>query len=68
MTNDSTIMDEISRLLSVRRKLQEGDYITSRDEENVSMILGIHKFKDAKELETRIDEFFDWAGEMLKRS
>jgi hypothetical protein len=67
MVNDNTISDEISRLLSVRKKLKEGDYLTSREEENVSMILGVHKFKDTKEIETRIDEFFDWASEMLKR-
>ena len=67
MMNDNTIRDEISRLLTVRKKLKEGDYLTSREEENVSMILGIHKFKNTKEMETRIDEFFDWASEMLKR-
>jgi hypothetical protein len=67
MMNDNTIRDEISRLLTVRKKLKEGDYLTSREEENVSMILGIHKFKNTKEIETKIDEFFDWASEMLKR-
>jgi hypothetical protein len=67
MMNDNTIRDDILRLLSVRKKLKEGDYLTSREEENVSMILGVHKFKDIKEMETRINEFFDWTSEMVKK-
>jgi hypothetical protein len=67
MMDDNTIRDEISRLLSVRKKLKEGEYLTSREEENVSMILGIPKFKNTKEMGIKIDEFFGWASEMLKR-
>jgi hypothetical protein len=67
MMDDNTIKDDILGLLSVRKKLKEGGYLTSREEENVSMILGIHKFKNTKEMETKIDEFFGWASETLKR-
>jgi len=67
MMDDNTIRDEILSLLSVRKKLKEGEYLTSREEENVSMILGIPKFKNTKEMEAKVDEFFGWASEMLKR-
>jgi hypothetical protein len=64
---ESTIRDQILRLLNVRKKLKDGDYLTSREEEDVSLILGIPKFKDTKEMEAKIDEFFTWINEVLKK-
>jgi len=67
MTDDNTIRDQILRLLNVRKKLKDGDYLTSR-EEDVSRILGIPKFKNRKEMERKIDEFFVWASETFKKT
>jgi len=61
------IRDQISRLLNVHEKIKDGDYLTSREEEDVSLILGIPKFKDTKEMAAKIDEFFSWVNEMLKK-
>jgi len=33
----------------------------------VSLILGIPKFKDIKEMAAKVDEFFSWVNEMLKK-
>ncbi len=66
MTDDNTIRDQISRLLNIHKKLKDGDYLTSREEDDVSMILGIPKFKGRKEMQTKIDEFFVWINEILK--
>lgn len=68
MIGETTIRDQVLRLLSVRKKLKDGDYLTSREEEDVSLILGIPKFKDRKEMETRIDNFFLWVNGMLKKN
>jgi hypothetical protein len=65
---ENTIRDQILRLLNVRKKLKDGDYLTSREEEDVSMILGIPKFKNRKEMERKIDEFFVWASETFKKT
>jgi hypothetical protein len=65
---ENTIRDQILRLLNVRKKLKDGDYLTSREEEDVSLILGIPKFKNRKELERKIDEFFVWASETFKKT
>ena len=65
---ENTIRDQISRLLNVRKKLKDGDYLTSREEEDVSVILGIPKFKNRKEMERKIDEFFVWASETFKKT
>jgi hypothetical protein len=65
---ENTIRDQISRLLNVRKKLKDGDYLTSREEEDVSLILGIPKFKNRKEMERKIDEFFVWASETFKKT
>jgi len=62
----SAIRDQISRLLNVHKKIKNGDYLTSREEEDVSLILGIPKFKDTKEMAAKIDDFFSWVNEMLK--
>jgi len=67
MMSTSPIRDQISRLLKVHKKIKDGDYLTSREEEDVSLILGIPKFKDAKEMAAKIDEFFSWLNEMLKK-
>lgn len=67
MMDGNTIRDQILRLVNVRKKLKEGGYLTSREAEDVSLILGIPKFKDRKEMETKIDDFFAWAGEIIKR-
>lgn len=61
------IRDQISRLLNVHKKIKDRDYLTSREEEDVSLILGIPKFKDTKEMAAKIDEFFSWVNEMLKK-
>ena len=68
MTDDNTIRDQILRLLNVRKKLKDGDYLTSREEEDVSLILGIPKFKNRKEMERKIDEFFVWASEIFRKT
>ncbi|HCS49887.1 MAG TPA: hypothetical protein DIW61_17240 [Candidatus Aminicenantes bacterium] len=68
MTDDNTIRDQILRLLNVRKKLKDGDYLTSREEEEVSLILGIPKFKNRKEMERKIDEFFVWASEIFRKT
>ena len=65
---ENTIRDQILRLLNVRKKLKDGDYLTSREEEDVSLILGITKFKKRKEMERKIDEFFVWASETFKKT
>jgi hypothetical protein len=67
MMDGNAIRDQILRLVNVRKKLKEGGYLTSREAEDVSLILGIPKFKDRKEMETKIDEFFAWADEILKK-
>jgi hypothetical protein len=54
----SAIRDQISRFLNIHKKLKDGDYLTSREEEDVSLILGVPKFRDTKEMAARIDEFF----------
>ncbi|MGB7296519.1 MAG: hypothetical protein WBC70_13100 [Candidatus Aminicenantales bacterium] len=65
--DENTIRDQILRLLNVRKKLKDGDYLTSREEEDVSLILGIPKFKNRKEIERKIDKFFVWASEIFKK-
>jgi len=40
----SAIRDQISRLLNVHKKIKDGHCLTSREEEDVSLILGIPKF------------------------
>jgi len=67
MMSASAIRDQISRLLNVHKKIKNGDYLTSREEEDVSLILGIPKFKDIKEMAAKVDEFFSWVNEMLKK-
>jgi hypothetical protein len=67
MMSASAIRDQISRLLNVHKKIKDGDYLTSREEEDVSLILGIPKFKDIKEMAAKIDEFFSWVNEILKK-
>jgi len=63
----NAIRDQILRLLNVRKKLETGDYLTSREEDDVSVILGVSKFKDAREMKTKIDDFFSWLNSELKR-
>jgi hypothetical protein len=65
---ENTIRDQIARLLNIRKKLKARDYLTLREEEDVSMILGIPKFKNGKEVERKIDEFFVWASETFKKT
>jgi len=65
--SENTIRDQILRLMNVQKKLRDGDYLTSREEGDVSLILGIPKFRDRKDMETKIDEFFVWINEMLKK-
>ena len=65
---ENTIRDQILRLLNVRKKLKDGDYLTLREEEDVSLILGIPKFKNRKEMERKINEFFVWASETFKKT
>jgi len=64
--NADALNIQILRLIKVRKKISDGEYLTKREEDDVSMILGIKKFKDRKEIETKIDEFFAWVGEILK--
>jgi hypothetical protein len=67
MISLSAIRDQISRLLNVHKKLKNGDYLTSREEEDVSLILGVPKFKDGKEMAAKIDEFFSWVNEVIRK-
>jgi hypothetical protein len=67
MINESTIANQISTLLIVRKKLKEEEYLTSREEQDLSMIFGIPKFKDRREMAAKIDEFFAWVNETLKK-
>jgi hypothetical protein len=64
--SEAVINTQIMRLISVRKKLREGDYITLREQDDVSSILGVPKVKDGRELGTRIDSFFTWLDEILK--
>jgi hypothetical protein len=63
----AAITIEIVRLINVRKKLKDGDYITMREEDDVSSILGVPKFKDKGEMGCRIDDFFTWLAETLKK-
>ena len=63
----SAIRDQISRLLNVHKKIKDGHCLTSREEEDVSLILGIPKFKNIKEMAAKIDEFFTWLNEVLEK-
>jgi hypothetical protein len=67
MMDGNAIRDQILRLLNIRKKLRKGDYSTSREEKDMSLILGIPKFKDIQNMEIKVDEFFAWVSEMLKR-
>lgn len=64
--SEAAINTQIIRLINIRKKLNEGDYITLREEDDVSLILGIPKFKDKREMAGRIDTFFVWLNEILK--
>lgn len=65
--SEAVINTQIMRLINVRTKLKEGDYITLREEDDVSLILGIPKFRDKKEMAGRIDAFFTWLNDILKK-
>jgi len=67
MLDGNAIRDQILRLLNVRKKLEAGDYLTSREEDDVSVILGVPKFKDGREMKTKIDDLFSWLNSELKR-
>ena len=61
----NSIRVEISRLLNVRKKLNEEEYITSREEDETSTILGIGRFKDKKDMLFKINDFFAWLNKEL---
>lgn len=65
--SEAAINTQIMRLVNVRKKLKDGDYITLREEDDVSTILGIPKLKDKKEMAGRIDDFFSWLSETLSK-
>ena len=65
--SEAAISTQILRLINVRKKLKDNDYITLREEGDVSSILGVSKFKDKKEMAGRIDDFFTWLNEILKK-
>jgi hypothetical protein len=64
--NESTIFNQISTLLIQRKKLKDEEYLTSSEEQGVSTILGIPKFKDPREMAAKIDDFFTWVDDVLK--
>jgi len=68
MVGEIAIRDQIIRLLSVRKKIKAGDYLTSREEQDVSRILGIPKFKNRKDIETKVDDLFLWLDGVLKKN
>jgi hypothetical protein len=37
-----------------------------REQDDISLILGVPKFRDKGEMAGRIDDFFSWLAEMLK--
>jgi hypothetical protein len=63
--NGATLSTQILRLLTVRKKLQTGDYLTTREEDDVSQILGVPKFKNKEEMGAKIDAFFTWISDVL---
>jgi hypothetical protein len=65
--SEAAINTQIMRLINVRKKLKDGDYITLREEDDVSSILGVPKLKDKKEMAGRIDDFFIWLSEILNK-
>ena len=66
--SEAAINTQILRLVSVRKKLKDDEYITLREESDVSSILGMSKFKDKREMAGRIDAFFTWLNEVLKKT
>jgi hypothetical protein len=64
----AAITMDIMRLMNVLKKLKDGDYITMREQDEVSLILGVPKFKDTGEMARRIDDFFAWLAEILKKN
>jgi hypothetical protein len=64
----AAITMDIMRLMNVLKKLKQGDYITMREQDEISLILGVPKFKDTREMARRIDDFFAWLAEMLKKN
>lgn len=64
---EAIINTQILRLVNVRKKLKDGEYITLREEADVSSILGVSKFKDKREMAGRIDDFFSWLNEVLEK-
>jgi hypothetical protein len=64
----AAITIEIVRLINVRTKLKDGDYITTREENDVSSILGVPKFINKREMADKIDDFFTWLAEILKKN
>jgi hypothetical protein len=64
----AAITMDIMRLMNVLKKLKDGDYITMREQDEISLILGVPKFKDTREMARRIDDFFAWLAEMLKKN
>jgi len=65
--NADALNIQILRLIKVRKKISDGEYLTKREEDDVSMILGIPKFKDRKEMAAKIDEFFTWVDEVIRK-
>ncbi len=65
---ESTIANQISTLLILRKKLKDEEYLTSREEQDLSMILGIQKLKDPREMAAKIDEFFTWVMTCLREN
>jgi hypothetical protein len=63
--SEAVINTQILRLISVRKKLKEGDYITLREKDDISSILGISRIKDEREMACRIEGFFAWLNEVL---
>ena len=66
--SETIICTQILRLISVRKKLKDDEYITLREEGDVSSILGVSKFRDKIEMAGRIDGFFNWLNEVLKKT
>ena len=64
---ESILRTQILRLIDVRKKLKNGAYITLREENDVSSVLGVIKFKDKREMAGRIDGFFTWLGGVLEK-
>ncbi|UCC40186.1 MAG: hypothetical protein JSV96_01650 [Candidatus Aminicenantes bacterium] len=54
-------------LIDIRKKLKRGEQLSSKDDQILSSALGIKEFRDEKDKEKKLVEFFHWAITVLKK-